>query len=451
MISRTLSFLLLLSLSLHVRSQQEYTLHFNRSMVQSSFTNPAFMTRHKVVISLPSLAYNYGNNAFSYKDLVRKDPSDDSTILDFDNIISKMSANNVLQMQSYLDWISIYISFKNWQFSYNSTTKVDFKLFYTKDMMSLLWNGNAQFIGQTVEIGPGLNMQMYREHGFRVARHFEKFDVGLRFKFLNGAANIYSVRNSMQLTTGSQNYASTLSTDYEVREAGIRGWDGADLLPFKSAPNKGYAFDIGGVYRINEKWEVTASVVDLGRIRWTDSVRIHKSNGSFSYNGIDIGDFIDNKNFDISALQDSLESLYFTTEKGKSYISNLVPKTYMSATFHPDAKTSFGALLHMEYLKGIHPGVGLYAGREFADFFTLGFSYAYKNKRFDNVGFNMNLGMPAFTLYLVTDNLLNFLRPGYGRNVTFRYGININISKLGSRRKKKKEKEEEEVEPSGGL
>ena len=429
-----------------VSAQQEFTLHFNRGMVQSTFTNPAFMTRHKVVVTLPSVIYNYGNNAFSYKDLIKRDPSDDSTYLDFDNVISKMADKNVLQVQSYMDWISIYVSFEKWQFSYNTSTKLDIKFLYTKDMMDLLWNGNRQFIGQTVEIGPGLNAQFYKEHGFRVARKFNKLDLGLRFKLLNGSANVYSVKNSMQLITGRENYSSTLSTDYEIREAGTQDLDAGDFFPFRSSPNRGYGFDLGAVYRFNEKWEVTASVIDLGRIKWTDDVRIHKSNGDFTFKGVDLSQYTSNGTFDLTALEDSLEDLYFKTEEGESYISNLVPKTYFSTTFHPDEKTSFGALLQMEYLNGIHPGIGLYAGREFADFFTFGLSYAYKNRRFDNVGFNLNVGMPAFTLYMVTDNLFSFVNPGYGKNVTFRYGINVNIAKLGTRRKKKKEEEEEEEE-----
>ncbi|MEQ8325114.1 MAG: DUF5723 family protein [Vicingaceae bacterium] len=428
------------------KAQQEYALHFNRKMAQSTFTNPAFLSEHKVVLSLPSIVYNYGNNAFSYNDLVKKDPLDDSTYLNIDGVIGQMRDKNQLQFQSYLDWFSLYISFKKWQFSFNVTEKIDFKFKYTKDMISLLWNGNAQYIGQEIEIGPALNFQVYKEYGFRFARHFDKFDVGLRFKLLNGLANIYSVQNSMKLSTGSVNYSSNLNTDYEIRESGLRDFEANQFLPFSNSPNKGYAFDLGAVYRLNEKWEFTASVIDLGRIKWTDSVRIHKSNGSFSFQGVDINEFISEEEFNTQAFEDSIADLYFETEEGRSYISNLVPKSYFSASFHPDAATTFGALIHMEYFDGIQPGVSIYAGRNFTDYFQMGLSYAYKNRRFDNLGLNLNIGMPAFTIYLVTDNLFNILRPGYGRNLTIRYGMNISLGKLGERKKKDNEEAEDKAE-----
>ncbi|MEQ8521731.1 MAG: DUF5723 family protein, partial [Vicingaceae bacterium] len=173
---------------------------------------------------------------------------------------------------------------------------------------------------------------------------------------------------------------------------------------------------------------------------------IHKSNGSFSFQGVDINEFISEEEFNTQAFEDSIADLYFETEEGRSYISNLVPKSYFSASFHPDAATTFGALIHMEYFDGIQPGVSIYAGRNFTDYFQMGLSYAYKNRRFDNLGLNLNIGMPAFTIYLVTDNLFNILRPGYGRNLTIRYGMNISLGKLGERKKKDNEEAEDKAE-----
>ena len=434
-----------LAISSSLFGQQEFTLHFNRDAVQSSFTNPAFQSKYKVTITLPSVVYNYGNNAFSYDDLIATDPTDDSTYIDIEGILDQMENTNIIQLQSYLDLIGLYFNVKDWYFSFNMTEKIDAKLLYTKDMVNLMWNGNAQYIGQSIEIGPGISMQIYKEYGLRVGRHFEKFDVGARFKILSGIANLYSARNSMVLTTGQEHYESTLSTDYEIRQAGVEQLVLDDFNPVKTEFNPGYAIDLGGVYRFNEKWEITASVIDLGRIKWNSDVKIHKSNGAIEFSGVDINDFISDGEVNFEKYQDSITALYFTTEEGGSYINNLVPKTYFSGSLYPNEKTSFGALFQAEYFRGIQPGIGLYAGRNLSSFLQVGLSYAYKNRRFDNVGFNLNLGMPAFRLYVVTDNLFNFLRMGHGRNVTFRYGMNINMGKLGMKKKKKRPKVEEEL------
>lgn len=431
--------------SLH--GQQEFTLHFNRDAVQSSFTNPAFRTDYKVTITLPSVIYNYGNNAFSYRDLIARDPVDDSTYIDIDGILSKMKDKNLIQLQSYVDLISIYFNVQDWYFSINVTEKFDSKMYYTRDLVNLLWNGNAQYIGQSIEIGPGINLQMYKEYGLRVGRHFEKFDVGARFKLLNGIANLNSARNSMVLTTGETNFESSLSTDYEVRQSGFEHLEPEGFNPFTGSRNTGFALDLGGVYRLNSKWELSASVIDLGRIKWKTDVKKYKSNGTIAFSGIDIGDFISDDEFNFDKFQDSITALYFQEEEGGTYISYLIPKTYVSGTFHPNEKTSFGALFQAEYFQGIQPGIGLYAGHNVNKFLQVGLSYAYKNRQFDNVGFNLNLGLPAFRIYVVTDNLLSFIRMGYARNLTFRYGMNINIGELGMKKKKKREKATEEPVP----
>jgi hypothetical protein len=46
-------------------AQQELTLHFMREVAQATVTNPALFPEKKIVISLPSFASNYGNNAFT--------------------------------------------------------------------------------------------------------------------------------------------------------------------------------------------------------------------------------------------------------------------------------------------------------------------------------------------------------------------------------------------------
>jgi hypothetical protein len=444
---RVLLMIFFCAISSSLYGQQEFTLHFNRDAVQSSFTNPAFQSEYKVTITLPSVTYNYGNNAFAYYDIIATDPTDDSTYIDIEGILGKMGNTNILQMQSYLDLIGIYFNAKDWYFSFNVTGKIDAKLLYTKDMVNFLWNGNAQYIGQSIEIGPGINVQLYKEYGLRVGRHFEKFDVGARIKLLSGIANLYSARNSMVLSTGQTNYESTLSTDYEIREAGLEQVGLADFDPVNTEYNPGYSFDLGGVYRFNEKWEITASVIDLGRIKWNTDVTTHKSNGVVKFSGIDINDFISDGEVNFEKYQDSIGALYFTSTEGGSYINNLVPKTYLSGSFYPNKKTSFGALFQAEYFRGFQPGIGLYAGRDLSNFLQLGLSYAYKNRRFDNVGFNVNLGTPAFRFYVITDNLFNFLRMGYGKNVTFRYGLNINIEKLGMKKTKKRDKIKEESIP----
>lgn len=55
--------------------------------------------------------------------------------------------------------------------------------------------------------------------------------------------------------------------------------DGAGLGGF------GMALDLGGVYKINDDWTVSAAVVDLGFISWTNNMQAANRAGSFVFNG----------------------------------------------------------------------------------------------------------------------------------------------------------------------
>ena len=427
--------LFFLLLSRMTFAQQEFTTHFVHDMLQANYSNPSFKTEYSQVIGIPGLVYNYGNNAFSYNDLVKSNENG-STYLDFDGVLENMSDKNIMQIQLYTDIFSVYFIHKKWYFTINMAEKFDFKFSYPKNLIDLLWNGNSQYIGQTVEIGPAIDVNIYKEVGIAAGRNFGKYDLGVRLKFINGLTNITSSKSSLTLHTGADNYATTLNTDYEVRTSGVDNIEDEIFSPIAIGDNFGMGIDFGINYRLNDKWQVALSIVDLGVIRWDKNVVINKSKGSFTYSGVDLAYLLGDDGINFENYTDSLSNLYFEEEKGGSYDSYLVPKTYISGRYKLNDKTTFGALVHLEYFDGIQPGFALYMGHHFNKFLDLGLSYSIKNRQYDNVGFNLGIGPRAVKFYVVTDNMLSFLRAGAGRNVTFRYAININLGYLGKNKKK---------------
>ncbi len=421
-------------------SQQEYTLHFSRNLFQSTYTNPAIDQGSRFGIMLPNVVFNYGNNAFSYDDLVKKNSFNDSTYLDIDGVIAQMGDDNVFQIQSNLELIGFYLSIRNWNVSFLFSEKFDFRLSYPKDLFDLAWNGNSKFIGQTIEIGPGMKVNYYKELRIGLGRKIGKWDVGIASKILFGMVNVNTPRDELKLTTGEDNYALTLSTDYEIRTSGTSNPLANFLKIPRSRLNPGFALDLGAIYELNEKWQFSQSFLNLGAIKWQNDVSTYTSNGSFTFSGVDINEFIEGDDDDVNfeKYTDSIQDLYFEESKGGHYWNNLTPESYTSVLFRPDDKTNIGAMIHLTYFYGVQFGSSLYAGRNFFNFLDFGLSWSIKNRRYDNVGFNLAIGPKEYKIFVVTDNLMNFLRARGGRNVTFRYGMNINLgeAQLGTRRKK---------------
>jgi len=436
---------LFLFVSFYLPAQQEYTLHFNRDITQSNTTNPAISFDYRISFLFPSINFNFGNNAFSFNDLIKDDANSDSTFLDVDGVLDDMSKQNIIQLQSELTAFAMYYAYREWYFNISIGEKFDVKLTYPKELVDLIWNGNAKFIGQTIDIGPGINVNYYKEMSLGIGRHLDKWDLGINVRILSGMVNVSSKRNSLTLSTGADNYEMTLSSDYEVKTAGINDPFANFLGPPKNFNNLGLALDLGAIFHFSDKLEFAQSFLDLGGIKWNDNVATYRSNGTFKYSGIDIADFIDDEALALDNLKDSLQALYFEEETGGSYWNYLSPESYTSAMYRLDDKTNLGALVHLTYFSGVQFGMSLYAGRQIMKLVNVGFSYSIKNNRYDNVGMNLNLGPKWFKIFVVTDNLFNFLNTRGGKNVTWRYGVNVNIGSRKDANKRSPVEEEEEV------
>lgn len=409
--------------------QQELTLHFSRSLLQSQSTNPAIRFDQRAIVGLPSAVFNYGNSAFSYADLVKRDPASDSTMLDVDNILSKMQDENILQVQAHIDLLSVYFTFNPWVFTIGMSEKYEFSLSYPKNLIDLLWNGNAQFIGQQVEIGPTINAMAYKELSLNIGRSFGNLDAGVRLKLLEGMANVHSQGNNIGLLTSTDNFATSLSTDYAIRSGGNENFGQEAVKPLSTFENPGFGLDFGIVYNHDDKWSFSASVLDIGFISWRENVRINKSNGTFAYSGIDVNDFIDEGAFDFERYEDSLESLYFVEEQAERYSSGLTTDLIVSWMYELNERSDIGAMARFEFFDGVRPALAIYADREFFDLMNIGLTYAYKNTRFDNLGLSLSGGPKWATFFMITDNLFTVFRMRKGRNVNLRCGININLYK----------------------
>ncbi|MBO5187274.1 MAG: hypothetical protein J6B91_09575 [Prevotella sp.] len=163
----------------------------------------------------------------------------------------------------------------------------------------------AKNIGNnTYDIGDvNVNAQAFAELAFGHSRQInEKLRVGAKLKFLFGVAradlqmkNLKAelASNEKWIVSGTAEanvsmkgftYLSEMK-DYESEGAGQYeaiddvDVDGAGLGGF------GMAVDLGGVYKINDDWTVSASVLDLGFISWSNNRRAVNAADRFEFDG----------------------------------------------------------------------------------------------------------------------------------------------------------------------
>ena len=176
----------------------------------------------------------------------------------------------------------------------------------------------------------------------------------------------------------------------------------------------GMAIDLGGVYEINEDWTVSASVLDLGFISWTNDMLAENRSKSFVFNGFhdvsvtsDRGEEIDTK---VDRYGDQLADFANLTDMGDKGGRS----TGIGATINVGAeytlpvyrKVSFGALCTSR----INGAYSWTEGRLSANYAPLnwldgGVSFAV-NSFTTNMGWVLNLHPKGYNFFIGMDHIL---------------------------------------------
>lgn len=430
--------LLHFSLANALFAQQELGLHFMRKVWQSTYTNPAFFSDSKVTIALPSVYTNYANTSFALSNIIA--PDGDSTTINLNNILAQMKDQNFVAMHAQVEPIAVGFRIKDLQISLTTGIKTYANFGYNKEMFNLMANGNAAYIGQTVNIAPTIQVNAYTEYGIGAAYRFlkdGKLSVGGRVKYLIGIADLSTSKTHKEasLYTDPEFYQLKFKTDYELQGSGFITGNKDDiklttdnLQPFTQ--NTGIGFDIGAQLHVTDALSFSASVVDIGSITWKENTKRYYSKGEYVYDGLHLSDLVENKSkIDFVRITDTLKKTFgFQGLETGSYKTNLPTRFYLSGSYRVMKLIRVGALFYGESInQRFNPGIALSGNLELRKWFTCGLLFAYRNQRIGNVGLNMSFKGAGMQWFFATDNVAGLIVPSKMRNANIRTGLNIAI------------------------
>lgn len=422
-------------------AQQDLVLYNMEAIPQRMYSNPAFKPSFsKLNIGLPVISSEYlnvGHSGFKYSNLIRH-RADDSLYIDYDNMLSNLAKNNYIQLAFQPDILSFGFTVKKNYFSFNATEKINFRFRYPKNFMEFIWKGNGALLDEEVNLNFGINFSHYREYGFGFARDVnDKLTVGGKLKYLHGFSNIWTKKADISLTTESNYFAITTKADVQIYSSGFdsSATNDFDVSKYLKKKNRGAAIDLGGVYKYNEKFSFSASVIDLGFIKWKDYISNYESSGTgeFTYQGIDVSQvLIDSAKIEdvLSALGDSAaQALKFDTTYA-SYSTWLNTKIYLGANYYVTPKSNAGVLFYSQIFdKGIHPGLALSYSHLVGRWLNVSASYAMYNRSYNNVGFGLSINGGPVQFHVVSDNILGMIFPQHTKNIHLRFGINLTFGR----------------------
>ena len=298
--------------------------------------------------------------------------------------------------------------------------------------------GNASVDDNTINFeGMGVNVMHYREYGLGVSHQLnDRLRVGFKAKYLYGMENIFTEKTDISLFTDPETFNLTAQADISLKTSGIDEVDDdestSDYLTGRD--NKGYAFDFGASYQVNEKLSINASVLDIGSIEWNEFTKNFSNTGStFFYDGITLNAFSgeddqiddeDETSFD--RVLDSLKEALDLDTTRESYTTSLTGRFFIGANYQLNERTLIGGLVQSEVFQDrFIPSITASIHRKLTKWIGVSGSYTIINQSFANLGLGLNLNPGPIQFYLVSDNVLGAFKPQDSQYFQVRFGINL--------------------------
>ncbi len=402
---------------------------------QQNLTNPAHFGKNKVNVGLGSIYSNTVIEGVTIDDILRIEG--EQTIIDIDAAIANMNDQNSLDQYLSIETLNIGLNFGKIGVSLSHAIKLDAFYEYPKAFPQTVFQGNAQFIGQTVEIGSSINLNTYNELALGLAYQEEKFSIGGRVKLLTGinGARTNPDRNSASLFTDDDIYQLTLNADYELQTSGFLNYTDISDFELQIAPedgvfklggeNSGLAFDLGAKVNLG-KLHFSASVLDIGNIEYKENSKIYSTSGSYLYEGPDISQALSGEDVDFQSSLDTLQKIFEVTETNDAFTVNLAPQAYLSAKYDVSEKFTVGALYYGRFSDNNSKTVIALSGQmKFGKVASAGLTYSIIDDKFTNVGLNGAVKLGPVQIFALTDNLIGVVSQKDGDVINFRAGLNL--------------------------
>jgi len=426
-------------------SAQNNTLYLMHSIPQANQLNPALMQPCRIYISLPvisSLRENVRNTGFGFHDVFYTDPRDQpgEYSLDLDKLDDKLRRMNYSLANADIDLLGLGFPLEKWYITFLISSHTSSQVSYPHDVVLLqddYWNLNTGIPGSIDLNNLEANATAWNSIGISVSREISKgFRAGARVKYLNGippslqAAIDYRINSSLPVTLS---YTPGGLLDNIGFEPAIHNL--ANNYLFTS--NHGFAIDAGLTYELDEITQLSASVTDLGFIRWKKNLTYFSVDETFEFSQADLNQFINAPGQDglATALRDSVSNAINASASNNSYFTAIPINLYGGITRQILPNLKAGAMTWIE-INSWHVRPSLTLSLNFTPFeaFAATVSYTLMNNKFNQIGTGLAFGKQGAQFYVITDNIVvryikdteTSLRwPYNARMLSLRFGMNL--------------------------
>ena len=435
-----LYFLLTLTLvtAWEAQAQQEVTLHLMNNVFQASHTNPALVPKNNIHITfIPSISAGVSNSGFHYNQLAAQVQTDEDgqRVLDLSELYGNigLSGRDYFNLNASVDILGVGFKVGKNRFSLNITEHIQGRLGYGDALLKVAAQGNTP--GETLDFKKHwLKALHYREIGVGFNRKLleeDKLVVGGRIKTLFGLSNVNTQQVDLTLKTGKEQdlYALTINSDIKAQTSGLDLLGEGETDYILNTQNFGMGLDLGATYEYNEQLSFSASLINVGFIRWKSDVTNYQSEGTFTFEGSDNDGFFTGEglSFDVEQLVDSIADTFEVIEDSSAYTTGLPTQLYLTGHYRLAPNTIGSATLYADFIGSFRRGLTLGVRQQVGRWLQATATYSMLGRSYTNLGLGLAIttGPKGLQLFAVTDNLVGALNPGSAKMINVRTGLNL--------------------------
>lgn len=431
-------------------AQGNFTMYSMTKMAQSHYENPAFFANGKVYVGLVLGHNSFGisHSGFRLNKVLTERKSDDSLELNQPALLKSLWKRNYLSTDIRNEILGVGINIKKNYFSFAITNRISANFIYPKDLFVLALEGNGRsLLGKRASLdGLGFNADAYMEYALGYNREINsKLRVGGRLKLLSGYANFKTQKSKLGITTDEENFTLTVDGQYKFAATGLNSFlDSNSTETFNTKTiynmkNFGLALDLGATYKLTDKIELTASLLDFGFIRWKEQTAQYQTdNLDFRFEGVDLKAYLNDSSQYLDRLKDTLLSkVNNDIVYNDAYTTMLSARFYIGAKYHVTDWFTAGITSYNQIVSNrLRTSLILSGTIQLKNWLGFTLNYSTYARSIGNLGIGLSLRGGPIQFYAMTDNLLSINYWGT-KNIHVSCGLNLLIGKLDKNKQTK--------------
>lgn len=463
--------ILILAVIIADASAQNSQVLYYMNLPQNHLLNPALRPSNKVYIGLPGMSginLNINNNFVNFKDVFIKSQPKDSIIsflhpgYNADKFLAKIKDKNSLEQEITVPLLGVGFSVGNDGYIFlDINERMQSNIVLPGDLFRLTLKGNEVFAGKKIDLSSLRgDIKYYHEFGAGFSRNFtDKLRIGIKGKLLFGIASA-SIDNKSLGITVNDDYSHTLDANLIVNMSGpvnvyMNSKHNIDSVIFDDSKfktsagaadffsgknNTGLGLDIGATFDFTDRIVLSASVTDLGFIRWKKDVTNLKAHNEFKFSGLNMLDVVNGTKTIDEVGKDVLDSLKnaFNVSSSKAPFTTYLPfGISLGGSYSVTERFTVGLLSYSRIIgKQVREALTLSANLNLGNAFSTSISYTAENHRYDNLGAGVAFRAGIAQFYLLSDRIpikwnkiqddnSNIILPANWNTINLRLGMNL--------------------------